>query len=505
MNKGSFLRKLALNLVMCLAMLGLGACGARSPSVDDAGASGLQAPQNLQRTGRWFTDEQGRVMVMHGSNMINKLPPYSPDALGFGDKDLQFLSENGFNGLRIGMSWAGVEPNPGQYNDAYIDRMAALAKRAAQFGLLPVMNFHQDGYSEVYGGNGAPAWASISYGIPGTPLPPPANVLPGAAIANENFWANTAAPDGIGLQDHYAAAWQHVAQRMKSNTRLVYELFNEPSPGIIDVATCALPVGCPLFDTLKLAPMYQKVLHAVRQVDAARLIFVEPNAFFGLDSRTWLPSMNDPKVAFAFHDYCALALVPVPGVPPQPCDVLTSLTLSNAQSHFDATGETNLMNEFGAGDTNEVVAGLLDHADQSMLSWMHWAYWAQDFGQPATYGLINDLSEAPEGDNIKQDLLKILSRPSPRLIAGTPQSWSWDSSTATFSAAYSTARADGSGSFPVNAVSTFFVHPRFFPNGYQVQVNGGKVVSAANAPWLKIAAIYGANAITLTITPAGTH
>lgn len=502
MNAGMLLQKISLNLVMCLMLVALSACGARSPSVDAASASATQVPQNLKHTGRWFTDEQGRVMVMHGINMINKLPPYYPAALGFGDKDLRFLSENGFNGIRIGFSWAGVEPNPGQYDDAYIDRMAALAKRAAEFGLLPVLNFHQDGYSEVYGGNGAPAWASISYGIPGTPLPPPANVLPGASFANENFWANTAAPDGIGLQDHYAAAWQHVAQRMKANSRLVYELFNEPSPGYVDTAPCALPIGCTEFDTLKLAPMYQKVLQAVRQVDATRLIFVEPSAFFGLDARTWLPSMNDPQVGFAFHDYCALALVPIPGVPPQPCDVLTSITLSNAQAHFDSTGEANLMNEFGAGDSNQVVAGLLDHADQSMLSWMHWAYWAQDFGAVATYGLSNDLSKAPEGDNIKQDLLKVLTRPSPRLIAGTPQSWSWDASTSTFSAAYSNARADGSGSFAANAVSTFFIHPRFFPSGYQVQVTGGKVISSANAAWLQVATLSGVDAITLTVTPA---
>src|SRR6185295_6057651 len=135
-----------------------------------------------------------------------------------------------------------VEPSPGEYDDAYIDRLAALASLAEKHGLLPVLNFHQDGYSEVYGGNGAPAWASISYGVPGTPLPPPANVLPGAAIANENFWANTAGPDGIGLQDHYAAAWQHVAERLKGDSHIVYELYNEPSPGFVDVALCALPI-----------------------------------------------------------------------------------------------------------------------------------------------------------------------------------------------------------------------------------------------------------------------
>jgi endoglycosylceramidase len=491
--------------VMGLAVPGLYACGSSSTP------AGVDAPiavaQTLSHTGPWFTDEQGRVVVLHGTNMINKLSPYYPAALGFGEKDLSFLAQNGFNGIRLGFIWAGVEPSPGQYDDAYIDQIAALAAQAESYGLQPVVDFHQDGYSAEYGGDGAQAWASISYGIPGSPLPPPLNVLPGGSIAFENFWLNTKAPDGIGLQDHFAAAWQHVAERMQADSHIVFELYNEPSPGIIDFAVCAQPVGCPEFDIGLLAPFYKKVLQAVRKVDATRLVMVEPNALFDLGMNTWLPSMDDPQVGFAFHDYCVLgslgislpAGIPIPSLP---CALLMAIPLTEAQLHFDATGEPSLMDELGAGDTDDDVAELLNQADQQMLSWNHWAYWAQDFGKPSTYGLIDNLNDAPAGSNIKQPLLTVLSRPSPRLIAGTPQSWSWNSSASTFKAAYATARADGSGSFPAGAVSIFFVHPRFFPNGYQVQVTGGAVVSAAGATWLQIAALAGADAVTLTITPA---
>jgi endoglycosylceramidase len=468
------------------------------------GGAAIPAPQKLSHTGRWFTDQQGRVVIIHGTNMINKLPPYYPAALGFGDKDLRFLADNGFNGIRLGFIWAGVEPTPGKYDDAYIDKIAALATRAAQYGLIPVVNFHQDGYSEAYGGEGAPAWANISYGIPGSPLPAPANVLPGGSIAFENFWLNTPAPDGIGLQDHYAAAWKHVAERLNADSRIVYEIYNEPSPGITDFAVCAQPAGCPEFDIGKLLPFYKKVLQAVRPIDPTRLIMVEPNALFDLGMITWLPSMGDPQVGFAFHDYCALDEAGVP-LPVQGCNLDVALPLANAQSHFNSTGEANLMNEFGAFMADASVAGLLDQADQQMLSWMHWAYWAQDFGKPATYGLVNDPSKEPIGDNVKQGLLTVLTRPSPRLIAGTPQNWSWNSSTSTFTAAYSTARADGSGNFSSGAVSIFFIHPRFFPNGYQVQVIGGKVISATNAAWLQIAAFAGADSVALTVTPIAAH
>ena len=488
-----------------LVAAGLSACGSGSePSSSDNTAAPVAVAKNLSRNGRWFTDEQGRVVIIHGTNMINKLPPYKPEALGFGEKDLRFLAENGFNGIRLGYTWAGVEPNPGEYDHAYIDHIAELAAAAARHGLIPVVNFHQDGYSAAYGGNGAPEWANISYGIPGSPLPPPANVLPGAAIANENFWRNAKAPDGIGLQDHYAAAWQQVAKRFRNDPHTVFELYNEPSPGIIDVAVCALPVGCPQFDVGKLAPFYNKVLQAVRQVDSRRLVFVEPTALFGLGARTWLPATDDPQIGFAFHNYCALGLVPLP-FPAGACYLVLSLTMANAQSHFDATGEPLLMNEFGAFDSDAVVFALLNQADQKMMSWMHWAYWAQDFGEEATYGLVNDPSEAPEGDNVKQGLLKVLTRPSPRVIAGTPQEWSWDEPASTFQARYTVARADGSGSFPAGSISDFFVHSRFFPTGYQVQVTGGKVTSPRNAPHLRIAALPGASEVILSVTPDGAN
>ncbi|MFA5940457.1 MAG: cellulase family glycosylhydrolase [Sinimarinibacterium sp.] len=502
MNAVVALRTVSLKLLAGLAVVGLCACNsvADAPASPGTAAAANATPQKLSRNGRWFLDDQGRVVVIHGTNMINKLPPYSPDVLGFDEEDLRFLADNGFNGIRLGFSWAGVEPNPGEYDDAYIGKIVALAAAAARHGLLPVVNFHQDGYAEKYGGNGAPEWASIDYGIPGSPLPAPANVLPGASIANENFWMNTAGPDGIGLQDHYAAAWRHVAERFGSDPHTVFELYNEPSPGFVDVAACALPVGCPEFDILKLAPFYTKVLQAIREVDATRLVFVEPTALFGLGARTWLPATDDPEIGFAFHNYCALDLAGLP-LPPEGCDQLVALTLDNAQAQFDATGEPLLMNEFGAFNTDEVVASLLDRADGMMLSWMHWAYWAQDFGEVATYGLINDLGAPPTDDNIKQGLLRVLSRPKPRLIAGTPQDWSWNEAASTFQAHYATTRADGSGNFAAGAVSAFFIHPRFYPDGYRVEVSGGTVTSPANAALLTIASLAGANSVTVSVTP----
>src|SRR5205823_13991041 len=40
-----------------------------------------QAP--LGHAGRWITDSDGRVVILHGVNVVYKVPPYAPDAAGF--------------------------------------------------------------------------------------------------------------------------------------------------------------------------------------------------------------------------------------------------------------------------------------------------------------------------------------------------------------------------------------------------------------------------------------
>lgn len=54
--------------------------GAAGPASDGTGGP-LPALRSVD--GR-FVDAEGRVVVLHGLNMVAKQPPYAPDALGFG-------------------------------------------------------------------------------------------------------------------------------------------------------------------------------------------------------------------------------------------------------------------------------------------------------------------------------------------------------------------------------------------------------------------------------------
>src|SRR5437763_3416993 len=64
----------------------------------------------LSHAGRWITDARGRVVILHGINMVYKLAPYYPQAIGFDDDDAAFLARIGFDAVRLGVIWKALEP-----------------------------------------------------------------------------------------------------------------------------------------------------------------------------------------------------------------------------------------------------------------------------------------------------------------------------------------------------------------------------------------------------------
>lgn len=74
----------------------------------------------LTTSGKWFVNDAGQVVILHGVNEVYKLDPYEVSVQGFGVDDAVFLAANGFNVVRLGVIWAAVEPEPGVYNTAYI-------------------------------------------------------------------------------------------------------------------------------------------------------------------------------------------------------------------------------------------------------------------------------------------------------------------------------------------------------------------------------------------------
>jgi endoglycosylceramidase len=476
-----------------------GAASSRVPPAPDRPLERRTLP--LSHHGRWFTDAQGRVVILRGVNMVAKLPPYDPGAMGFSDDDAALLAREGFNTVRLGLIYKGLEPTRGKYNSAYLEKIAKLVKMLGRHGIHVLVDFHQDLYNERFHGEGWPDWAVIDDGLPNQPdLGFPGNyfAMPALWRAFDHFWANDAAPDGTGLQDAYAAAWRHVARRFRDEPAVFgYDLLNEAWPGS-QYPSCVNPDGCRLFDQ-SLAPFYDRVIGTIREVDRSTLVLYETHPVFGSGADVHLEDTGDPNAAFSWHMYCLGSTIGLPAgvLGPFACPLGVDRPFERAQAHSDRTGDALLLSEFGATDALDEIQRDVDAADRHMMSWQYWSYFGLDpSGERSQEGIINDLHKPPTADNLKQDKLDVLVRPYPRAVAGIPAGWSFDREGQTFRFAFS---ADPR----VKAPTEIFVPARHFPDGYFVQVHGpAKVVSAPDASILRLRST-GAGAVTMTILGCG--
>jgi len=458
--------------------------------------------------GRFLVDPQGRVLVLHGVNMVYKLAPYAPDAIGFGADDARFLVRQGFTTVRLGLIWKAVEPQPGQYDDAYLARIRDTTTVLADAGIHVLLDFHQDLYNERFQGEGAPDWAVQDDGLPAQPqLGFPYNYFGQLALnrAFDHFWANDAGPGGVGLQDRYAAAWRHVAAYFRGTRGVMgLDLFNEPWPGTL-WELCANPLGCPTFDA-ELEAFTQRTIDAIREVDTRTPIFYEPHVLFNNGSRSTVSPSGD-QLGFSFHDYCLTADLGLEGTPVQDltCNVFDNLVWQNTEAQLTRTGDTPLLTEFGATNDTTVLRDLVDRAAAHRFGWQYWAYTGFD---PTTTGpgdeqsLVRDPSKAPTGTNVDQAKLEALVTPHPLVVAGTPAGWAFDRDTLRFTASWSTARAGAlTGRFGAGATSRVALPSLVYGDGYRVTVTGGQVSSATDAPVLVVRQNAGALTVRVVVTP----
>jgi endoglycosylceramidase len=497
--------------MLCGAVLGavlvspaLAASASAGPGSDAVNLQLLAAPQGpLDNAGRWITDRSGRVVILHGINMVYKRPPYRPDAVGFSDDDATFLKRNGFDTVRLGVIEKGVEPQPGQYDATYIRKLRSTERMLARHRIFSLIDFHQDLYNEKFGGEGWPDWAVLDDGLPANPMGFPITYVtsPGLNRAFDNFWANDAGPGGVGIQGRYAAAWARVAQSFKQDRGVLgYDLLNEPWPGTA-FGSCRNTAGCPAFDKGSMAPFYRRVLRRIRGVDRTHVVFYEPQVLFNSDADTSIPALGFARTGFSFHVYCSPGLV---AGAPTDCAEIEQAVFDNADQQSKRTGDALLLSEYGATDDTATLTRIARLADSRMVSWQEWHYCG--CSDPTTTGpgdvqaLVKDPANPPRGANVFRQKLKALARPYPQAIAGTPLSFSFEPATRRFELVYETKRAKGQGAFN-RGLTDVFVPKIQYPRGYRAQVRGGSLFSASSRRHLIVRAEPGANRVTLTVAP----
>lgn len=489
-------------LIVLAAILAASAPPAAGAERAAKGAGTVQPAGPLATEGRWIVDAHGRVVILHGLNMVAKRPPYLPSVLGFGRDDARFLARNGFNTVRLGMIYGAVEPEPGGYDERYIAASARTERALARSGIFTLLDFHQDLYNERYEGEGWPDWATLDDGLPAEPTPGfPVTYItsPGLNRAFDNFWADVPGPGGVGLQERYAGAWAQVARAFRARDSVLgYDLLNEPWPGSA-FATCASTAGCAAFDRESLGPMQRRSIAAIRGVERRHIVFYEPHVLFNFGADTRLPDLGD-NLGFSFHVYCLTGFIQ--GTPTT-CEEVERLPFDNADARARRFGDSLMLSEFGATDDIATLERLTRYADEHMVSWQEWHYCGCD--DPTTQGpgdvqaLVRDPALPPRGGNVFRDKLAALARPYPQLTAGTPRSYSFDPRSRRFEFVYSPRRADGKGRFRGGRTVVFL--PRIqYPDGYRARAFGAASVRTGSRR-LVLGTRRGATRVRVVVEP----
>jgi len=245
--------------------------------------------------GSRFVDASGREVILRGVNLGGDCKVPYPDGgthlptdfsnhrsvsfvgrpfpLEEADEHFGRLRHWGFNCLRLLTTWEAVEhEGPGIYDEAYLDYFAELCRRAGEHGLYLFIDFHQDVWSRVSGGDGAPAWTFEAAGLDFTRFHEAgaAHVmqqvydydspverqdaypqmswasnyrLPANAIMWTLFWAGRALTPSnlVGeenvqdfLQRHYLGALDQVAGRLRDLPNILgFGTLNEPGVGLL--------------------------------------------------------------------------------------------------------------------------------------------------------------------------------------------------------------------------------------------------------------------------------
>ena len=492
--------------------------------------------------GPYLYDANGRVVLLHGVNVVYKHAPYIayPDPgtpWNFSVKDAEEMQSLGFNVVRLGIEWQALEPGSGgpnqtkictpgapgsvtEWNQAiaerYLDHVAATVNLLAKYGIYTLLDMHQDVYNENFRGEGAPNWAVCTNNV--TIVPKGGRWSnnysnPTLQTAVQHFWSN----DVVGnLQGNFDLVWKTVAERFKNNRWVVgYDPYNEPFSTETQTASESTFTGqLECFYTGKAHTGYlangtspltcppgvpsNGVIPTIQAVDHHHLTFVEPDIYWvtGGNVPSQLGPMPFARIVFNFHVYCG-DRSPVTGNPTDLLKCLQSeetaaseqdVTRLSMSSAYQSSGPAIFMSEFGA-TTSVALAGFdTEWAGLDQLGWIYWAwkYYDDPTGSSAE-GLVR-----PDGSY--SPIVTVLSRTYPQEVAGDPNSIIFNPFTGAFNMVYApTLSARGVTIIDVAA-------SQHYPNGWCAAVKGGRITSLPGAAHLAVQTVGHPSQVYVTVT-----
>ncbi|TXT66605.1 MAG: hypothetical protein BAJALOKI3v1_20068 [Promethearchaeota archaeon] len=247
---------------------------------------------SLKIDNEWFIDNKGRKVLLRGVNLggSSKVPTIPngathiptdfsnhqnvsfinrPFPLDEAEEHFSRLKHWGFNCLRFLITWEAIEhEGPNQYDREYIKYLIEVLEIAKKFDFYIFIDPHQDVWSRMTGGDGAPGWIFKKLGLDITKLdeseaaftmqkrydpsvpssyPPMCWSSNAVRFANGTMWtlffggndfALSVKIDGKNaqdyLQEHYINSILQIVKELNHNSHIIgYDSLNEPEKGWI--------------------------------------------------------------------------------------------------------------------------------------------------------------------------------------------------------------------------------------------------------------------------------
>ena len=383
------------------------------------GGGGDPAPRTapLWSDGTHLRDADGRIALLRGINAridgvfdvrfddgrtaLEPLPPL--DAT-----DCQRMRALGFDLLRLPINWSGIEPSQGTYDDAYLGRVDAAVRCAADAGLVVLIDLHQDAYSKEIGEDGAPLWAI---------QPAPTMLLQGpltdldarrtSGQVTDAFATFFDPADPAGLQAAFFDVLDLVATRWATDPAVIgFELYNEP------------PVGQPAVDVFSAAAAAR-----VRAAAPGKLVMFEPSAvrnLFDFAPKPAAPFATQDAV-YAPHIYTYVFYLDQTRLEQlQPAELEASVQAARAESAGWNT--PILIGEYGIGPTQpnaDVWMGVQAELHDAYLA--SDAFWLWKENSQGAWGVHDHAVDGSGGDvwTERPQVVAWISRIHAARIAGT--------------------------------------------------------------------------------------
>lgn len=423
-----------------------------------ARAAAAELPRLLVQRGPdpAIVDDAGREVLLRGVN-VNQLGDYFqadpalPPVATLTEADFAQIAHQGFDVVRLVMSWSSFQPTRGSFDRRALDRVRQAVDWAKRYGLYVVLDMHQDswgkdvatppgtvcppGLGPAIGWDGAPSWATYFDGMTTCRAGDTRELSPAVAQAFDNFYL-----DREGIQGQFAATWGRIARAFASDPTVAgYDLFNEPHPGF------AFGPG----QSVLLGHVYDRVIDSIRAGERAspggftHPVFFEPSVFWSGGSADALPPpgfTEDDQLVFAPHLYAeSLTLDQKAGA--------TAVTLEqgfvNAQAAAASYNVPLWSGEWGffAKPPERNLPKIERYAaaeDRALIGGVYWV-WKQACGDPhlgGHPGASDSLNrvDCPSGRPLGQfpGYTRLLGRAVPRFAPGRLVSISSDAATGRF-------------------------------------------------------------------------